>query len=462
MATYTIDSVQDLIDLTLLSGKFAGVLWKDNTFNLTADLDLTGVDPQEDGKGWWPIGMWGPATFFNGSFDGQGHTISNMTINRPTLENAGFFGAIDVDANGASGAYDPVKNLQLTNIDVIGDTYVAGLIGNILGAGIAAGYSVNNCHVSGVIATGRVGGGIVAGSNNGYFLNCSSDVDITVTTSSGRAAVGGFIGYDTIGTDCVNCYSKGTVTHANPEDANGDTHLGGFVGEADGPPPGVPSDSSTNSFWDVTLGLATDGLYGNAVGKTTAQMKKEATYTNWDFDDIWWINEDSEYPQLRVFGGIYPTQATAPSPADEAIDVAIGISLSWLKDSGDNVLVYFDKKSEHDPPTTKVIDNADFLSYDPVSNLDESTIYVWRVDTKNENGTTTGVQWEFTTLAAEGTTVLKKGQVLGATQIKNSQIIGVDDSSDVCPNADECGKDCNLTNVSNDFHPGTKDSIINF
>ena len=48
MAIYTIDTTQDLIDLSLLSGKFEGIIWRDNLFNLTTDLDLTGVDPLGD------------------------------------------------------------------------------------------------------------------------------------------------------------------------------------------------------------------------------------------------------------------------------------------------------------------------------------------------------------------------------------------------------------------------------
>lgn len=320
MADYTIDSVQDLIDLTLKSGKFAGIPWTENTFKLTTDLDLTGVDPQGDGKGWWPIGQWGSGTFFNGSFDGQGHTICNMTINRPDEDHVGLFGAIDVDADGASGEYDPVKNVRLTNINVVGGTYTAGLIGNILGFGILSGYSVNNCGVSGNVSTKRMGGGLVGGSNNGYFKDCWADVDITVTTTSGRASVGGFIGFDAIGTDCVNCYSLGAVIHANPEDADEDTHLGGFIGQADGPPPEKPSDYATSSFFDVTTSSQViDGLYGNAEGKTTTQMKQQAIYTGWDFTTVWWITEDSTYPALRVFGGVPEPEPELgnPVPLDE-------------------------------------------------------------------------------------------------------------------------------------------------
>jgi len=164
-----------------------------------------------------------------------------------------------------------------------------------------------------------------------------------------------------------------------------------------------------------------------------------------------------------------PTQVSNPSPADDAINIAINTTLSWSKDSGDNVLVYFDKQSEHDPPTTKVIDDEEAIEYDPPTDLDNNTIYVWRVDTKNENGTTTGDQWGFTTISLdedgeEEDAILIKGKgVLGSPQITNPQIIGEGDfSDDVCPQGQDCDDKCGLVNIPNEYHPGTKDSIINF
>lgn len=625
MATYTIDSEQDLIDFTLLSGKFAGVLWKDNLFNLTADLDLTGVDPVGDGKGWWPIGDWDMGDWFNGFFDGQGHTISNMIINRPTRDHAGLFGAIDsvsgagvdtfddanvtdsggkvkinqvgkfnssrvgmkVDVNWHNIFYDdgwydilevdasenyividlayvaniafgidgivgqnstltdnPIKNLGLVNIDVTGADSTGGMIGSCLGFGILANFPVRNCYVTGTINATRRAGGFIGTVNNGYFLNCYADVDIIVTSTNGYCSLGSFVGSDSVNLDCVNCYGIGLLTHVGIN--NHSTYIGGLCGKVDydvvdyngdcavtegsgskvlitkagvfdeatagmtatiewGVEAGSGDytdgwfnilasddndsilvdlayvsdiasdvdvdvedasavDYSTDSFWDkTTTGLDVDGRGdGDATGKLTAEMKQQATFTNWDFDNIWWITEDSTYPELSVFEANpnLPTKASNESPADDTMDVDINATLSWLKDSGDNVLVYFDKKNENDPPITKVIDDQEVIVYDPPGDLDCNTIYVWRVDTKNENGTTTGDPWEFTTTTF---TVLKKGNVLGAEQINNLQMIGIsEDLGSVCPSGLDCKKDCNVINVTNDYHPGINDSIINF
>jgi len=310
MATYTIDSVQDLIDLTLLSGKFAGKLWKDNLFNLTTNLDLTGVDPLGDGTGWFPIGTWDSGSWFNGFFDGLGHTISNMTINR-VADHQGLFGSFDGDAgsnvdacdnasvtnaggfvlitqatkfqdtrpgmlinvtNWNGGTYstgfsyvtartddsvtldlayvdavvsgvkaavgtnatpnnNPVKNLGLINVNITANTNVGGMVGSTLGPGIVNDTPIKNCYVTGVIsATGTVGG-FLGFSNNGYCKDCWADVDITVTTLTGVLAAGGFVATDAIGTDCVNCYSLGSVTLIG--DAADRTFMGGFIGDPD-------------------------------------------------------------------------------------------------------------------------------------------------------------------------------------------------------------------------------------
>lgn len=629
MATYTIDNVQDLIDLTLLSGKFEGILWKDNLFNLTTDLDLTGVDVDGDGKGWLPIGDADTGDYFNGFFDGQGHTISNMTIDRPNRTHVGFFGAIDSVSgadintcdNGAAtnddgsvkitqeGRFDdsrvgmqanidwndaeylngwylvtavaedtnsitidlaytgdiangivvsvgqdstltnnPIKNLGLIDIDITGKSLVGGMLGSCLAFGISKGFPVKNCYVTGTINSTRATGGFIGSCNNGYFLDCYADVDIVLTSSNGYCELGSFVGQAAIGTDCVNCYGMGLLTHIGTNNHN--TYIGGLAGKVyctivdedsdcaveegaegkvlirkagkfDQAAPGMTAaidwgveagsgdymdgffdvlDSDDNdtvridldyvsdiasdvdvdiedpstapyavdSFWDkTTTGLDVDGRGdGDAIGKTTAQMKQEATFTNWDFTNDWWITEDETYPALRVFGGVpgLPTKASNESPLDDATNIAINHSLSWLKDSGDNVLVYLDKKSENDPPTTKVIDDEEAILYDPPDDLDYNTVYVWRVDTKNEEGTTTGDQWEFTTVDLELEVVLAKGSnLLGSLQITNPQIIGEGDfSDDICPQGQDCGNKCNLVDVPNEYHPGTDDSVINF
>ena len=106
--------------------------------------------------------------------------------------------------------------------------------------------------------------------------------------------------------------------------------------------------------------------------------------------DGWTVQTNSEI--------VFPTQASSPTPADSGTNIVVSTNLSWTKDAGDEVYVYLDKQIDHDPPTTKVVDNVDTGTYDP-GNLDPGTTYVWRVDTTDGVLITTGIKWEFTTLA---------------------------------------------------------------
>ena len=65
---------------------------------------------------------------------------------------------------------------------------------------------------------------------------------------------------------------------------------GGLVGWNDG--------TVSGSYWDTnTTGQATSA--GSATGKSTAEMKQQATFVGWDFEDVWRIKENRAYPSFR-------------------------------------------------------------------------------------------------------------------------------------------------------------------
>src|SRR5690625_6364140 len=88
-------------------------------YELGANIDL--ANWTEDG-GWDPIGEDDYFVYFSGTFDGKGHTISNLTIDRPKgRQNQGLFGAIN---HGGS-----IKNVTLKNVDGTGGAKVGGFVG---------------------------------------------------------------------------------------------------------------------------------------------------------------------------------------------------------------------------------------------------------------------------------------------------------------------------------------------
>lgn len=181
-------------------------------YKLGANIDASGTsDPgYNSGAGWLPVGN--VTTFFTGGFDGNNKTISNLYINRPTLDRVGFFGVISTNN---------VKDLTLTNVDIEGKSYVGGL------AGISTS-SVTGCDVTGDIVGVTYAGGLIGyiGSNDVSITYCDVNADVTTTSTSSSNFAGGLIGFSTQNNNSLsinNCNYEGTVT-------TGLHYNGGFIG----------------------------------------------------------------------------------------------------------------------------------------------------------------------------------------------------------------------------------------
>lgn len=79
----------------------------------------------------------------------------------------------------------------------------------------------------------------------------------------------------------LNSYSTGTVSGFS---------LGGLIGNSD-------SETINNSYWDTEA--SSQATSDGGEGKTTSVMKQQSTFTNWDFDIIWEIDEGNSYLTLR-------------------------------------------------------------------------------------------------------------------------------------------------------------------
>jgi hypothetical protein len=152
--------------------------------------------------------------------------------------------------------------------------------GSVSGDGEVGGFAGDNEYmITSCYATGNVSGnsdvGGFAGENSDVISNCYAMGNV-----SGDNRVGGFVGENNADSTITNCYATGSVS--------GNSNVGGFAGSN--------LDTITSCYWDKdTSGMATsDG----GVGKTTAEMKKQATFTGWDFTNIWSIVEDVTYPDL--------------------------------------------------------------------------------------------------------------------------------------------------------------------
>jgi len=152
------------------------------------DIDASITSSWNGGAGFKPIGN--GTAYFNGTFDGGGFRICNLTINRSSEDHVGLFGFLNVSVI--------VEDLGLECVNITGKNQAGGFAGNNHG-------TIENCYTTG-ITTGTSYLGGFAGSNHGTIENCYS----TGNADGIGNRVGGFAGYNDAGT-INNCYSTGNA-----------------------------------------------------------------------------------------------------------------------------------------------------------------------------------------------------------------------------------------------------------
>ncbi len=216
----------------------------DKSFVLTADIDFNGVEHSQ----FLPIGF--GRRSFNGQFDGQLHSLSNLTISHPRARGVGVFGLVsqaavaalgeefhyEIRDNGSyswgyngggssvSASTSVIKGLHLRGVSVAGQQDVGGLIG--MGAGTVA-----DCSVSGQVTGMAMVGGLVGQALGGTLSGCRADVQV-----SGEFFVGGLVSHTRgvgfrqpisnsgAAVDVFDCRTSGFVT--------GQVFTGGLLGYA--------------------------------------------------------------------------------------------------------------------------------------------------------------------------------------------------------------------------------------
>ncbi len=353
--------IQNVTDLQNVENDLAAY------YELEGDIDASATTGWNAGAGFLPI------SDFTGQLDGKGYTISDLFINRSatyqalisTLDTGGVLqnikmtgvditsdkqgigalvanmtdgivtdctssGTVDMstaatrDYIGGLIGYIASGTVTLCSssctVTSLGDDYAGGLIGYVAGGTISkcfatgnvvggddvnggfAGFvgvaTIDQCYATGAVSGDRLNGGFVGYSAGaGAITNCYARGTVT---SSGQYG-GGFAGFNDNGFTIDDCYSTGAVSAASS--------AGGFCGTNQ-------AATITNCFWDTeTSGQATsDG----GTGKTTAQMKTKATFTDagWNFITIWYITssindgypafegEDIGHPNVSIQGFI--------------------------------------------------------------------------------------------------------------------------------------------------------------
>ena len=301
--------INDIDELQLIGNGYP----IDGNYVLGNNIDARTAAGWDGGKGFKPIGS--STTPFTGTFDGANYTITYLIIDRAGENYIGLFGY-------TSGAN--IKNVVLETSIITGAANTGGLAGYVDDIS-----SITNCHI-----TARVTGTAYTGGCTGYINHMSSVANCYSTDAvSGGNWTGGFAGYINETNSITHCYSTGNVTAP---------HSGGFVGQnfgnithcystgnvtgrysggfmslssggsithcysignvtatnSDGFVHENPGGSITGCYWDTESSGRTNSAAGT--GKTTAEMKQQATFSTWDFISVWNIDEDISYPYFQI------------------------------------------------------------------------------------------------------------------------------------------------------------------
>ena len=280
--------VADAFQLFWFAGLVNGTLTDGTEQNTSASAVLT-ADIELSGETWTPIGS--ESTLYTGTFDGQGYTISGMTI-----ENAESYSGLFGNVTGT------VKNFTVTgSITITGDETVAKVGGTVgsLGTASAGGtvsgvisgvditVSAGNDHIGGVVGsmpenssptvenciyTGKITVTVAAGSvagivgyiRTGTIQNCANQGSISVDVGG---SVGGILGYCNNGRIYIrNCYNTGAIS------ADGTGNVGAIVGQNKNTQATVSNCYYLTGSANKGQGQLTDDAAGTAV-KTDEDFK---------------------------------------------------------------------------------------------------------------------------------------------------------------------------------------------
>jgi len=314
--------------------------WTDHA-RLDTDIDLTGrtyttapIAPDTDIDSTWT------GISFTGTFDGNGHTIFNLSIHGSRY--IGLFGQL------AGGS---VANLTMENVDISASWIRAG---SICGESLSS--SIKNCHSSGTVSADHNAGGICGyNSDGGIIISCYSSCTVT-----GSWEVGGLCGLNSFTGTIISSYSNGTVS--------GNRHVGGLCGQnrasitscyatgtvnasindvgglcgyndGDGCITSCYSTGIVNSTCDDYGGLCGYN-YGsiiscyflstagpdNGIGEslTDSQMQQQSSFVGWDFiseiangTNDFWVLKPGQYPSLYCFDSAFTPYSFNGSGAKE-------------------------------------------------------------------------------------------------------------------------------------------------
>ena len=302
-------------------------------YEVLADLDF---DTNEDGnvdasdayESWTPIGDAGGA--YTANFNGNGHTIANLTIN---LLTGAFPTGVTSNYTGLFGYIDGgpvIENVGLVDVSITdgrdpasgsASYYSGALAGRVQGT-VRASYATGSVTVRVGNDTNRQAGGLIGAVYNvtttlpsrivASYAAVSTSMDSSSTSSVDDKVgglLGGIYGSSTLSPELTASYARGSVSGTRTG-----AQVGGLLGRA-------VNATVTASYWDTQAsGQSTSAGGSGAVAQSASNLQTPTGYTgiygSWNVnvdgdvdtgdddgnDDPWSFGANDEYPALK-YGG---------------------------------------------------------------------------------------------------------------------------------------------------------------
>ena len=285
---YTAEQLSGLAEI--VNSKEGWFSFEGRTVYLESDINLSGHT-------WVSIGTGNNASnHFSGTFDGQGHSVSNMTTGKA---HHGFFGCV-FEAT--------IKNLGVENAEIIfqeDDTSIrTGILADWLHFSTAI-----RCYTTGIITGNTAGGNHIGGlfgqaMGSSKISECYSSADITSRAYDNSEAIGGLVGsWETNGDDPYirNCLFNGSISFEGGGDPNDPgmnqgytSNVGGILGMCFDDSPQLVVESCVVSTLDVEAPSDKDILWNG--GMWIAWFEGTGKPTN-----CFWPSDEREWPAAIAF-----------------------------------------------------------------------------------------------------------------------------------------------------------------
>ena len=355
-----------------------GSLGMGNHYVLAGDIDASGTVSWNQNTGFAAIAG-GDGAGYAGTFDGAGHVIGGLQINAATSSataGVGLFGKVEggivrnVVLQGGSvagrqnvgalvgmnlgGTLDNVSSsATVTGGRAVGGLagLNAGIVSNASASGYVTGFNVDNGgNIGGLVGENQAGASIVASYATGTVKGAREMIGGLVGNNQGRVRrsyatgsasggrnIGGLVG--TNGGSIDDAYASGAVGRAdNADSILTQENMGGLVGESTGSVSHVFSSGAVHGdgyagvgavagrvatgstfahgFYNADTSLV-QGDAGSSSGLSSAAMKQQGSFIDFNFSDVWRIYDGYTTPMLKDF--LKPLLVTASGGASSRV-----------------------------------------------------------------------------------------------------------------------------------------------